>query len=805
MMTTKATTAKASPLIITDEFQRCLAEVNGGANLFITGKAGTGKSTLLRLIRKQNEGKEIVVVAPTGVAALNVDGATIHRYFGFRPDLTPDLRRYRAPEYLAAIDILLIDEVSMVRADLMDMVSKSLQRARESREPFGGAQVVMIGDLFQLPPVTEDEPRDTYYATEFFFSSKAFLESQITTIELTHVFRQKDQVFIEVLNAIRDGSFTAAHLETLNRRYDAEYQHSYVSVAGAERDRSMTIATKRDYVRDINQRHLDGLDGSPRVYVATREGEIEKKVFEDLRELHLKPGAQVMMLVNQDGYANGTVGEVLDLAPDVVTIYIPEIGEAKEVRRYVWEILKPVRKNGRVEKEVVGRFTQFPMQLAWAVTVHKSQGKTFDRVVFDCASIFEDGQTYVALSRCTSLGGLTLTQPIEARHVKVSPAVRRFYRAATRPKASLQSGPVAFVGLHTTGLDKFRKLVEMAAIRVEGRTEVLRLSTLIAPGRDASDAAAVGINASDLTMCPSVAEARDLFALALDGASLVGKRVHDLIALIGWPDEAVDEGVPYEMADIPYENGDQPTAMDLAERAADEFCQLGAAHRRGIQTAPFRFLKRTIDPGSYVCSRSLLGGLDHLFRSNTFAALENSAKPDAVLGFATAMIMSGTKAELVQAQQMISAARISAAQAEVLRESLLCKANKDRRVSADEVSVLKRFCETTGVVMDAISETDSRLRTTFRRGMKIYLSGGPGKAGTRCEGLSKADVEARCEHTGLVIVTSDMRKKDGYDAVVVADLSTEGKTRAKAERWEIPVMCWEELLDWAEEQNHDCG
>jgi ATP-dependent DNA helicase PIF1 len=796
VMGTQGKRRRGPSLIITDEFQLCLTEVQRGTNLFVTGKAGTGKSTLLRLICDRNKHKEVAVVAPTGVAALNVNGETIHRYFAFRPDLTPDLRRYGAPDHLADIDILVIDEVSMVRADLMDMVSRAMQFARKSWEPFGGAQVVLIGDLFQLPPVSDDEMRDTYYATDFFFSSKAFQESNISTVELTRVFRQKDDAFVEILNAIRDGTFMPHHLDALNMRYAADHHYSCSREEGQTSHRSMTIATRRDYVKDINSQHLDSIAGPTFTYSASREGEVDKKAFDDLQELRLKINAQVMMLVNQEGYSNGTIAEVRALTPNVITVYLPELDEEREVRRHTWEILKPVRKEGRVEKVVVGRFTQFPMQLAWAVTVHKSQGKTFDRVVFDCASIFEDGQTYVALSRCTSLDGLTLTQPIEPRHVKVSPAVRRFYRSATRPREALLDGTVAFVGLHTTGLDKYRKLVEVAVIRYDGESEALRLSTLVAPGRDASDAAAIGINASDLTMRPSIDEARDLLALALDGASIVGRRVHDLFSLGGWSEADVDEGVPFELADIPFGAGEQPTAMELAEQAVVDFGQLHIAHRQRIRTTPFRFLKQTINENSFLSSRSAIRGLDYLFNSDGFAALASESKAAVRLGIAMDMIAKGGDSELAMSRKLIYNANVTGRQTERMRATLLAKAEKDRRVAADEAALLNRFSEVFGLGMEPVAESDSRVRTEFRSGMKVYLSGGPGKAGSACEGLSKEDVETKCERTGVVFLHV-LRKKDHPDAVVVADLSTEGGSRAKAERWGIPVMSWEELLEWA--------
>jgi hypothetical protein len=788
---------KGKDLVLTDEFRHCLAKVDQGTNLFITGKAGTGKSTLLRLIRDRLTGeKTVAVVAPTGVAALNVDGATIHSYFAFRAELTADLRKYRPPTQLAHADLLIIDEVSMVRADLLDKVSVALQRARQCREPFGGVQLVLIGDLFQLPPVSE-EVRDDYYATDFFFSSNAFRESRIETIELTQVFRQKDQRFVEILNAIRDGSFAEEHLVTLNSRFVEGFQHSLDQAPKGPGSRTMTIATTNASAAKINGLHLDALPGEECVYRAVSGGEIDERKFDGLEELRLKPGAQVMMLVNQHGYANGTLAEVRGLSPDLVTVYIPETDTVHEVRRYAWEVVKPIRRNGKVEKEVVGHFVQFPMKLAWASTVHKSQGKTFDRVVFDCKKIFEDGQAYVALSRCTSLAGLTLTQPIEPRHIWVSEAVRRFHRAATRATVSVKSMPIAFVGLHTTGIDKYRKLVEVAVIRMEAGAETLRLSTLIAPGRDASDAASVGINASDLTMCPTIEEARDLLGLALNGAAVLGHRIQDLFALTCWPEEEADEGVPYEIGAVAFAEGEHPTAMELAEQAAADFHAFPSSHRRRIQISPFRILKNSIRGGSYLYGRSESKGLDALIQSSEGVLNDEASESALRLGLAVSVLAEGPRTSVSKAKHLLGKACTNGTIREELRDILVQKAEKDGRVSASEIEFVRRYCEVSKTAMPCMAEGDYRSRVTFEPGMRVYLSGGPGKAGSACEGMSKTDIQDLCKHTGLTFFTKGMRKKDAYDAVVVADLSTEGGSRVKADRWGIPVMSWEELLEWA--------
>jgi hypothetical protein len=236
--------------------------------------------------------------------------------------------------------------------------------------------------------------------------------------------------------------------------------------------------------------------------------------------------------------------------------------------------------------------------------------------------------------------------------------------------------------------------------------------------------------------------------------------------------------------------------MELAEQAVADFQRLHIAHRKRIQSAPFRFLSRTISSGSFISSRSSLSGLEHFFKGNACKALEPESRAIVGLGMATGLIAQGGATDVANAKKIIRHFAVSAARAEEMWAALLRKAEKDRCISADEVALLKTFREAAGLSSEVISEADSRLRTQFRAGMKIYLSGGPGRAGSACEGMSKEDIRKRCEQAGLVFL-DQIRKKDGLDAVVVADLSTEGGSRAKAERWDIPVMSWDELLDWA--------
>lgn len=315
-------------IIVTADFERALEAVEAGKSVFITGKAGTGKSTLLRHIRRLYDERDLAVVAPTGVAALNVDGRTIHDLFGFRPGLTADLSEYRPPNRLKTVDMLVIDEVSMVKAPMMDMMSLALSRAKKAHVPFGGTQTLFIGDLYQLPPVQDhrsDDPEMEGYATPFFFSSQSFRQLDVATIELTTVFRQKDASFVEMLNALRDGTFREDHLAKLNQRVNAPL----LPPEGREdADIVVTLASTNEYVNDYNLEKLEELPGKVFTFPATETGTIDAKgsgKFGELKQLKLKIGAQVMLQVNQQGYVNGTMGTVTQIEKDLITVKVPDL------------------------------------------------------------------------------------------------------------------------------------------------------------------------------------------------------------------------------------------------------------------------------------------------------------------------------------------------------------------------------------------------------------------------------------------------------------------------------------------------
>ena len=397
---------------------------NTSKNILITGKAGTGKSTLLDYFRN-NTKKKVVVLAPTGVAAVNVRGQTIHSFFGFGPDITVDKVEKVVEEFpniYTEIDAIIIDEISMVRADLLDAIDKFLRintsKRRPKKRPFGGKQMIFFGDLYQLPPVTTKMDKsviDRLYDSPYFFSANVMKKTKLEIVELTEVFRQKDAEFIELLDAIRHGENSPEILGKLNERYIPDFEPP-------EGELYIYLTSTNKKAREINERKLQRIsDEEEYLFKGEIYGEFDFESLPTDINLKVKRGAQVMLLNNDlwGRWVNGTIGEVIDIDPDNETIYVElETGKPVEVKRYEWKLFRYVLEDGRVHTVEAGSFVQFPLKLAWAITIHKSQGKTFDKVIIDLSGgIFSPGQLYVALSRCTSLEGIVLLQPIKKGHV----------------------------------------------------------------------------------------------------------------------------------------------------------------------------------------------------------------------------------------------------------------------------------------------------------------------------------------------------------------------------------------------------
>jgi len=435
--------AGLSSIEINPGFRRALDIMEGtDRHVFITGKAGTGKSTLLELFRSQTP-KRIAVLAPTGVAALNVRGQTIHSFFKFKPDITPDrVRKVARPRGSESIyknlDAVVIDEVSMVRADLMDCVERFLRlNGPHPRKLFGGLQMILIGDLYQLPPVVTGLEKALFardgsgrYGSPYFFSAAVFAEPafDLEFVELEKVYRQTDAGFIDLLNAIRNRSIDDAQVDHLNSRCRPDF-------SPPDGEFYITLTSTNDLAAMRNREKLAALPGRARRYEGIIDGDFDRSSLPTEEALELKPGAQVMLLTNDrhGRWVNGTIGRVDKIvkvagADDIIAVDIPGEGPV-QVLPNIWELFhfRYDAESDQIESEAVGAFTQYPLRLAWAVTIHKSQGKTFDRVVIDIGrGAFAHGQVYVALSRCTSFEGIVLKRPITKNHIWMDWRIVRF-------------------------------------------------------------------------------------------------------------------------------------------------------------------------------------------------------------------------------------------------------------------------------------------------------------------------------------------------------------------------------------------
>ncbi len=424
------------------EFQNALRLIQyTRQSVFLTGKAGTGKSTFLKHVCKVTK-KKYVVLAPTGIAAINAGGSTLHSFFKlpFHP-LLPDDPNFQGKKLhdtlkyssdhrklIQNIELVIIDEISMVRADIIDFIDKVLRiYSRNMREPFGGKQVLLVGDIFQLEPVVKADEREIisrFYPNPYFFSARVFLEMELVAIELTKVYRQTDKVFVGVLDRIRTNTAGSADLQLLNTRCNAP-------IHKGENDMYITLATRRDTVDHINEQKLAELPGKAVKLQGEIHGEFPENSLPTLMELIVKPGAQVIFIKNdqEKRWVNGTIGTISGLSDDGIMYVVTEDGKEFDVHKESWSNVR-YRYNEtekKIEEEELGTFIQYPIRLAWAITVHKSQGLTFSRAIIDFSGgVFAGGQTYVALSRCTSLEGIQLKREITRADIFVRPEIVSF-------------------------------------------------------------------------------------------------------------------------------------------------------------------------------------------------------------------------------------------------------------------------------------------------------------------------------------------------------------------------------------------
>ncbi|TGX83552.1 hypothetical protein E5358_02590 [Palleniella muris] len=416
-------------------------------SLFFTGKAGTGKSTFLRHIDATTKKKHIIL-APTGIAAINVGGQTLHSFFKipFHPLLPTDVQynarnirgtlKYSAEKIklIRELELIIIDEISMVRADIIDFIDKVLRvYSQNMRQPFGGKQLLLVGDIYQLEPVLKDDDRkllQPFYTSGYFFAAHVWRQMQLVSIELKKVYRQSDKEFINILDRIRESAVLESDIKAINSRVTT----APVKQQNADDSIAITLSTRRDTVDYINHKELNELEGEVSVYKGRITGDFPESMLPTLMELELKPGAQIIFIKNDQNkrWVNGTLGIITGMDEGEGKLYVhTEAGEDFDVEQAQWSNVRYTfnEKEKKVEEEELGTFTQYPLRLAWAITVHKSQGLTFNNVNIDLTGgAFAGGQTYVALSRCRSLEGITLKEPLRKKDIFVREEVKHFAR-----------------------------------------------------------------------------------------------------------------------------------------------------------------------------------------------------------------------------------------------------------------------------------------------------------------------------------------------------------------------------------------
>jgi ATP-dependent DNA helicase PIF1 len=407
--------------VLSEEFESIVEQLeNTKDHFYITGKAGSGKSTLLAYFRSVTQ-KNTAVLAPTGVAAIRVKGQTIHSFFGFPPKViqTRHIKKVRQVELLQNLETLIIDEISMVRADVFDAIDYSLRVHRKKlTQPFGGVQVIVFGDLFQLPPVVNMDESSLleriYPNGQFFFHSNIFQDAQFKTLELQSIYRQTDDHFIYLLNAVRDGSITNSQIDNLNDSLVENFEMD---------EGKIILTTTNARASGINQNYLKQLSSDEFSYRAQATGQFYKELFPTDEVLKLKKGAQVIMIKNdpEKRWVNGSIGTIHDIAEKKIKVKINH--KIYEVKKEKWDRIQYSYDDDQQEvlENVTGSFKQYPMRLAWAITIHKSQGQTFEKVIIDMSQgSFAPGQLYVALSRCISLEGIELLRPLKKSDVIVN-------------------------------------------------------------------------------------------------------------------------------------------------------------------------------------------------------------------------------------------------------------------------------------------------------------------------------------------------------------------------------------------------
>ncbi|GAA4815293.1 AAA family ATPase [Tomitella cavernea] len=809
----------APTFVLTEEFEQALDLLRSGGHLFLTGKAGTGKSTLVRRFLADTD-RRVLVSAPTGIAALNVGGYTIHRVFGFRAGTTladVESGAYRPGRFtkaLSELQTLIIDEASMVRADLFDMLAAALGRyGPDPSAPFGGVQIVLVGDLFQLPPVvTEAEAAyfETRYSTPYFFSADAYRGAAFPTVDLTRVFRQSgDPRMATILNAIREGTLVSRSRAELNSRTRPDFQPP-------DDEFWLTLTTTNRMATSRNRARLERLAGEEFTHHAERIGELDRFEAPTDDVLHFKVGAQVMMLTNDpsDRWVNGTIGRIVDAEWGergcVVAVRFPG-GDMAEVAAYRWEVTRPVLDGGGLRHEVIGSFAQLPFKLAWAITIHKSQGQTLDRLVVDLTGgTFATGQLYVALSRCTSMDGLVLTRPVLPKDLKTDRRILRFLRAATEPAAVQRYCAIAALTVGDDGARSKPRPVELAVAFEDGTS----VSSVINPQRDLADARrAYGISVSDVLLAPTLLEAWAMILPLLDGCTPVGVGVDKALGHIDFELKRLGSAMPMPLGvDVPAGrlSAGERSALRSSSAVQRAHAALRARDRLGAQ-----------DPGAGVFDADAAadeadpvgdahdpgtagsgGAVGYLLTRTPDAPTPESA----LLPQFSAMLAVGRRigAVLLGREGGVSdpdAEATGSVDPEILREA--------RVLVAEQVRAAAARVPLTAETLDRLSSAEAVLGAELTEGLAALEAGSADRMltpGTRvcftgdtfgADGrfVSRDEMFMLAEARGLTPVKNVSKTR--CDALVTAEIGSQSGKARKAREWGKPVVSADEFLAWA--------
>ncbi|WP_193106035.1 AAA family ATPase [Brachybacterium sp. FME24] len=774
-------------LTITEDFRSALDLLESGSPLFLTGRAGTGKSTLIRHFL-ETTARTVLTVAPTGIAALNVEGYTIHRLFSFPLGVSEEMVRGsgyfpgRFATTLASLDTLIIDEASMVRADLFDALAAALERfGPRPGERFGGVQLVLVGDLYQLPPVVRDaeaEYLEHHYGTPYFFSARAFDREHFPVIELGTVFRQVgDDRLVDLLNAVREGTLLEDARAELNARTDPDFDPDLDEFW-------LTLATTNRIVRSRNRQQLERLPDPAQTVIAQVSGETKGFEHPTEEQLDIAVGAQVMMLNNdpRDRWVNGTLGRITSIGHDqdgpVVEVLLRD-GGREQVRPHTWDVTQPVVDGGSLTHQVVGTFTQLPMKLAWAITIHKSQGQTLDRVIVDLTGgTFANGQLYVALSRCTSLEGLVLRRDVLPRDLKSDTRIRRFLHSSSPSDESLGEVYVAALMVGNVG-DRYRpRPVEIAVATDDGD----EATTIVNPTSDLFAARTqYGITTRDVQLAPVLTEAWAALSPLLAGRVPVGVRIDELLGLIDFELKRHDivEHMPLgiELTTTALNSGERtgltaPTALERA-RAIRDIARRRTAATAGADGTDGTGRGGSVGPGGTAFPQ-LVRGRGYL--------LARTSGADGVSGPEGFVVGGNLSAQDDAAQSLAEA--LDAAWARVLDRDL------------DVVGRLRAVEAHFGVqILPADLELDGPpdLAGILVPGARVCFTGEV--VSTQHGLLDRERMQHLAEQRGLVPVQNVTKTRT--DVLVVAERGTQSNKSKNAARWGKPVLDAEEFLVWA--------